>query len=100
MPPYRCVFLDSHGAALAAIELVSEEEAAAVALASDVANAHGLELWDGPKLVKRLAPKPPRGSYGGWQPGGRFLRRRGTASTDSVADGGTHFVEATAKKKD
>ena len=64
LPPYRCVFLDSHGAALAAIELVSDDEATAVALAADVANPNGVELWDGPMLVKRLPPRAPVGSYG------------------------------------
>ena len=68
VPPYRCVFLNSDGVGLAAIELVSDDEATAVALAADVANPNGLELWDGPILVKRLPPRASAGSYGAPRP--------------------------------
>jgi len=64
LPPYRCVFLKPSGAPHGEVELVAENEAAAVALAAAMANSNGLELWDGPRLVLRLPPRAPTGSYG------------------------------------
>ena len=73
MPPYRCVFLDSDGAAHGEIELISQDEPAALAVVADVANPNGLELWDGSRFCRRLPPRFPQGAYGGWGPHNRFV---------------------------